>query len=124
MLLTHHQPFSAFSEEDSGEKLRARVRPFLAAKKIYGWIWGHEHLCIKYGLHEGIKGRCIGHGCIPYDLPGKPSGRAPVEWINRREQATSDNRGMHGFALLRVDGPNMRIEYIDQDGVIAHTEDY
>lgn len=125
VLLSHHQPFSAFSREDGGEKLRSRVRPFLDGGKIYGWFWGHEHLCVKYGKHEGIKGRCIGHGCIPYDIPEVPAAsRVPVEWMNTRRLPTADNQGMHGFALLTIDGANMQVEYIDRDGVVSNTEDF
>jgi hypothetical protein len=29
-------------------------------------------------------------------VPRSPA--VPVEWMNRREQQTSDNRGKHGFA--------------------------
>lgn len=59
ILLSHHQPFSAFADGDPGAKLRARVQPLF--DRIYGWFWGHEHLCVAYGSHLGIKGRCIGH---------------------------------------------------------------
>ena len=63
--------------------------------------------------------------CIPYNIPDVPRSPAvPVEWMNRREQQTSDNRGMHGFALLTIDGPSMRVEYIDRDGTVSHTEEF
>jgi Calcineurin-like phosphoesterase len=120
VLLSHHQPFSAFTDTDHGAKLRARVQPFLG--KIYGWFWGHEHLCVAYGQHLGIKGRCIGHGCIPYKVPNTPSNNLPVVWLNRRQQ--SNGRGIHGFARLTLSGANLRVEYIDQDGTIAHTESF
>ncbi|MEJ7860890.1 MAG: metallophosphoesterase [Pyrinomonadaceae bacterium] len=118
-LLSHHQPFSAFTDGDPGAKLRTRVQPFF--DKISGWFWGHEHLCIAYGKHLGINGRCIGHGCIPYEIP-TPSNDTPVTWIDKRKQP--NGRGMHGFALLTLNDANMKVEYIDQNGAIAYTESF
>lgn len=119
ILLSHHQPFSAFAAGDPGAKLRARVQPFF--DKIHGWFWGHEHLCVAYGKHLGINGRCIGHGCIPYEVPAPTSG-VPVTWIDDRKQP--NGRGMHGFALLTLNGANMQVEYIDQDGIVALEESF
>lgn len=118
ILLSHHQPFSAYAGGDSGAKLRARVQPLF--DRIYGWFWGHEHLCVKYGVHLGIKGRCIGHGCIPYQVPDRANSAIPVEWINDRQQP--NGRGMHGFALLTLNGASLQVEYIDHDGFTAHSE--
>ena len=119
ILLSHHQPFSAFAIGDPGAKLRARVQPFF--DKIHGWFWGHEHLCVAYGKHLGINGRCIGHGCIPYEVP-TPTNDVPVSWIDERKQP--NGRGMHGFALLTLNGTDMQVEYIDQNGAIAHQESF
>ncbi len=119
ILLSHHQPFSAFADNDSGANLRARVQPFF--DKVYGWFWGHQHLCVAYGKHLGINGRCIGHGCIPYEVP-TPSNDIPVTWIDDRKQP--NGRGMHGFALLTLNDANMKVEYIDQNGDIARNESF
>ena len=118
ILLSHHQPFSAFADGDPGAKLRARVQPLF--DRIYGWFWGHEHLCVAYGSHLGIKGRCIGHGCIPYEVPGRSTSAIPVEWMDERKQL--NGRGMHGFALLTLNDASLLVEYIDQDGAVAHSE--
>lgn len=124
VLLSHHQPFSAFERANTGEELRERVRKFTDAGKIHGWIWGHEHLCVVYDKHLGIKGRCIGHGCIPYSLPRDPqSTDVKVLWWNNRKQPPPLGGGTQGFAMLTIDGAQMRVEYIDEDGRIAKTED-
>ncbi|MDQ3254979.1 MAG: metallophosphoesterase, partial [Acidobacteriota bacterium] len=124
VLLSHHQPFSAFERANTGEELRERVRKFTDAGKIHGWIWGHEHLCVVYDKHLGIKGRCIGHGCIPYNLPRDPqSTDVKVLWWNNRKQPPPLGGGTQGFAMLTIDGAQMRVEYIDEDGRIAKTED-
>lgn len=124
VLLSHHQPFSAFERANTGEGLRERVREFTDAGKIHGWMWGHEHLCIVYDKHLGVKGRCVGHGCIPYSLPRDPqAGDVKVLWWNNRKQPPSLGGGTQGFALLTIDGAQMHIEYIDEDGRVAKTED-
>lgn len=120
ILFSHHQLFSAYETTDCS-KLQAKVQPFLAAGKIYGWIWGHEHLCVAYKPHMGIKGVCLGNGCFPYNPPhGKPDN---VEWMNDRAQpGDPDYRGIHTFALLKVSPAQIDIQYIDQDGVVGHTQ--
>lgn len=120
ILLSHHQPFSAFAAFDSGANLRARVQPFF--DKVYGWFWGHEHLCVAYGKHLGINGRCIGHGCIPYEVPTPSNNNIPVTWFDGRENPNGG--GMHGFALLTLNDANMQVEYIDQNGDVSRSESF
>jgi hypothetical protein len=121
ILFSHHQLFSAYETADTS-KLENKVRPFLDAKQIYGWIWGHEHLCVVYGEHKGIKGVCLGNGCFPYNPPTiKPT--APVEWLNDRAQPDDDDyRGVHTFALIKVTPAQVEIRYIDQDGYEGHKQ--
>ncbi len=121
ILLSHHQLFSAYEDTDA-DNLMSRVQPFLTANQIYGWIWGHEHLCVVYKDHLGIKARCLGNGCLPYNLPSIEP-QIPVEWINDRSQPDDlDYRGIHTFAVLKVSGQRIDIEYIDQDGCVGYRE--
>jgi predicted phosphodiesterase len=123
ILLSHHQLFSAYENTDASHLL-SRVKPFLDAKQIYGWIWGHEHLCVAYQEHMGIKAVCLGNGCFPYNPPGTQP-QVPVEWINDRAQPNDpDYRGIHTFALLRVSPAKVEIQYIDQDGFVGHTQNW
>jgi len=123
ILLSHHQLFSAY--EAQGEKLEEWCEPFLQAGQIYGWFWGHEHKCVLYGPYKGLKGRCIGHGGIPFGIPSQqpPNPEVPVEWVDRRPRPDNPNRGLHGFALLTLDGPNLHVEYVGEDGTVGHAED-
>lgn len=122
ILLSHHQLFSAYENTDASN-LQNRVQPFLDAKQIYGWIWGHEHLCVVYEEHMGIKARCLGNGCFPYDPPANANPKVPVKWINTRLQSSVKKyRGQHTFALLRVKTEKIEIEYIDQDGYVGWRE--
>jgi hypothetical protein len=121
ILLTHHQLFSAYEDTDT-DILASRVQPFLRANQIYGWFWGHEHLCAVYEGHLGVKARCLGNGCFPYNLPAEAP-QVPIEWLNTRRQPDDpDYQGIHTFALLRINGQQVVIEYIDQDGHVGYTE--
>jgi predicted phosphodiesterase len=114
ILLTHHQLFSAYEKTDASN-LQSRVQPLLDTGKIYGWIWGHEHLCVVYQKHMGINAVCLGNGCFPYNAPTSPP-KVAVAWINSRPQGDGDFKGVHTFALLKIAGPTIDVQYIDQDG--------
>ena len=121
VLLTHHQLFSAY-EDTNADNLLSRVQPFLAAKQIYGWIWGHEHLCVVYKENMGVKARCVGNGCFPYNPPTVQP-RVPVEWIDDRPQPNvKDYKGIHTFALLDIEAETVKISYVDQDGQVGFEE--
>ncbi len=75
ILLSHHQPFSAF--EKGGEELLKKLRNPLDEKLIRAWFWGHEHRCTWYKERENIMyPRCIGHGGIPFYVK---SGELPTD---------------------------------------------
>jgi len=123
ILFSHHQLFSAYETATDCSKLQGKVQPFLDAGKIYGWIWGHEHLCVAYKTFMGIKGVCLGNGCFPYNPPqGTPDN---VEWLNTRQQPDDpDYRGIHTFALLKVSPEKIVIQYFDQDGVKGYEQEW
>lgn len=120
ILLTHHPPLSAF--EPAADKLLARLRPLLDDGRVHAWFWGWEHRHVIYQPSTlGTRGRCIGHGGLPY-LVTSPSAPLPasVQFENRR---TFDQRyGVHGFALLEFDGPRCEVRYIDEDGTVSFAE--
>jgi hypothetical protein len=123
ILLSHHQLFSAYEKTDASHLL-SRVQPFLDAERIYGWFWGHEHLCVAYQPHMGIKAVCLGNGCFPYNPPSSQS-QVPVEWIDDRAQPDDlEYRGIHTFALLKISPAKIAIQYIDQDGFVGHTQEW
>src|SRR5258708_6205059 len=66
ILLSHHQLFSPY-ESVSDKRMPRKTADVLA--NIFAWFWGHEHKCIIFGDHLGIKARCIGHGAIPSSVP-------------------------------------------------------
>lgn len=118
ILLSHHQLFSAYETTDSS-KLRKKVQPMLG--KVFGWVWGHEHLAVVYQNNEGINAICLGNGCFPYNLPKKKPA-IPVKWIDERQSTDPDYAGGHTFALFKIKGPQIEIDFIDYKGQVGHTE--
>lgn len=121
ILLTHHQFFSPFEDRAFDRKLHDKVEPFL--RRVFAWIWGHEHKAIIFGEHKGIRARCIGHGAIPVNVPfgNRRFTDVPVEKIDERA-APGGDEGIHGFALLQFNGPNLHASYIDEFGTTFFEE--
>jgi hypothetical protein len=99
--------------------LRGKIDPYL--DRVYGWIWGHEHLAVVYKEHEGINAVCLGNGCFPYGFP-KTKAAVPVKWLDQQESTDPDYPGGHTFALLRIDAARIDIDFIDESGRVLHTE--
>lgn len=120
ILLTHHQLFSPFEPRASDRKLHEKVGPMLP--RVFAWFWGHEHKAIAFGRHLGILARCIGHGAIPVDVPfDPPRFPVPIEQMDQRP-APGGSEGLHGFALLRFNGPALHVSYIDELGTTWFSE--
>jgi hypothetical protein len=123
ILLSHHQPISAFTQENNdAANLRADFQKFLTAagRPIFGWFFGHEHLCTIYDDAQfPYSPRLIGHGCIPHTPPPvnqKPDpGCFAFSKMNFRTNANGD--AVSGFALLKFNGAIIDIQYTDEDGV-------
>ena len=127
ILMSHHQPFSAYESGGEGEeRLQKWTRDLVNNKKITAWFWGHEHLCVSYKRYKGIKGACIGHGCFPYEIPSEvpPFSGPQIEWILRAGDPNHSKRGMHGFALLEIFNSQMRVSYRDETGKEGFSESF
>jgi hypothetical protein len=119
VLLSHHQLFSLY-EKTNTSKLEAKVQSMLG--RLYGWIWGHEHLAVVYEPKDGLRAICLGNGCFPYVLPAKkPVG---VKWIDRHASTDSHFNGGHTFAVLKLDGPAIDIEFFDENGKSVNREEW
>jgi hypothetical protein len=103
LLLSHHQPFSAY--EGGGEKLR------------------DEHRCVLYDPAHGIEyPRCIGHAGVPVYVSGR---ELPVGVRYAYEEALDEGFerwALFGFAVLDFAGSRVAVRYVNENGVVHHSE--
>lgn len=134
ILLSHHQPLSAFALEhaaaaglrDDIGKLTLAVGA-AGASSIYAWFFGHEHRCTIYDdTRTEYRARLIGHGAIPNDIPnGIPDvGCVPFTAINQTRKPDGSGYLISGFALLALDGPTISIQYVNEDGSVWQKEQW
>ena len=92
------------------------------------WYWGHVHAGIVYKPQAGnVLCRCCGHGGLPWGLPWgqatefNPQNNTQVEWCDNRPANDPDipQRVFNGFAVLMLDGPNIKEVFYDENGGIA-----
>ena len=132
VVLTHHQPFSAW---DSGYvTLHKNLAPYLG--RVVLWLWGHEHRFAGYGpvAVNGlptIRGRCIGHGGMPIELTAPPMGARRTNLVfyddrldDELSEIVREPAGYCGFAVLHLDGPELSIDYIDENGEMLLRESW
>lgn len=119
MLLTHHNPYTAFAKRDRPEMLDRLERAF-AVRDVDAWLWGHEHLGCSYEPRAFPNIRfasCIGHGGVPVLLD--PNGKLPagVKWRATERQIINEHPWqLFGFAVLDLDGPGIDVAYYDHNG--------
>jgi hypothetical protein len=114
ILLSHHQPFSAFPE-DVYPQIVPPLSPFL--DQVVLWFWGHEHRLALYGKYQGVRGRCIGHGGIPVELPfPPPDPKVPLVVSDARPGRPIGGQqvGLNGFIVLSFGGPTLVVRYYDE----------
>jgi hypothetical protein len=127
ILLSHHQPFSAFEKLTGGGpvnvELLDQMRPVLGG--VCRWFWGHEHDLVIYldeEKYQGVLGRCVGHGAIPMDVltyrldTNRPRATddfpiphvADVSLDRVSENASFYN---HGYVIIELDGDHGTATY-------------
>ena len=117
ILLSHHQPFSAFAQIGP-QADRSPVNPWLMgsharllqAGRIDAWFWGHEHRLKLYAPYLGVTaGRNIGYGAIPVEaVPGPetplPCLADPPAVLTEVPLDVVEGAYTHGFVILDL-GP-------------------
>jgi len=118
VVMTHHQPFSAY--ETVEENLERRLRPVRLLGEIDAWFWGHEHLCAVYDDHKKVRYPVLlGHGGFPEKPKTKLPGTPPVnyEWL------VTDSQGylLFGCAVLDFEFDQIKVRLIDENGNQQHS---
>lgn len=131
ILLSHHPYFSSFRDDHPviGRQLREIMGE--AARPVL-WFWGHEHRLLFYdqfGFPDGIRawGRCVGHGGMPVAISEPNRGNlGQLRLYDRRirEYIHGQPVGYNGFALLKLRGTLLLVDYIDQKNVVVVTEQW
>lgn len=137
LLLTHHQPLTAFPEEIYLRPAQ-QLREFFLGQEVV-WLFGHEHRLAIYKRRISPGGfpmyaRCIGHGGMPVECNDRPRrGRGLKFYDPRRDyplgQADSSaggnartkgegryrgvRAGWNGFVNLLFHGPDLALDYRD-----------
>ena len=123
ILMSHHQPFSAFEKGDGGVKLLDKLRRSLDENLVRAWFWGHEHRCALYVEREKIKyPRLIGHAGIPFY---KSSGALPAGVLYEYSDGFDDfleTWNYFGFAVLDFDDDKITVRYINERGTEHYRE--
>ena len=126
------------TEFESAQPLMAEARQLLqefGIQAIYGWFFGHEHRCTIYDDKASsalFRARLIGNGAIGHhpqeevfaekDETNTPAN--PFLKVNGRSLAEDKLVAVSTFALLSFDDGQVKIEYIDEDGVLFYEEDW
>jgi hypothetical protein len=131
MLLSHHQYFSAYSDEAFGEPAK-QLKDFFAGQEVV-WLWGHEHrlsIYSKFSPDGNVTcyGRCIGNGGMPVEEgTGYNTGKAPLNFFDPRYDypvGDNTNAGYNGFMNLTMDGGTLTLDYRDLDNTQLFVETF
>lgn len=118
MFLSHHQLFSVF-EKDS-EPLKQKIGPYIAQRPVDIWFWGHEHRCVFYRDHLGVRNaRLIGNGGVPvYMMHSKDRPYEPPAFYEYRDfkRRIIEKWAFLGFAVVDLENDRAQVRYIDEYG--------
>lgn len=125
MLLSHHQPFSAY--EKTQRRIVDKLGFLIGTGRVCAWFWGHEHRCMFFKPYQNVKfGRCIGHGGVPVYMWHEPDDPYPEPGAYEyREIIDSglEHWALFGFAVLDFDGAEVHVQYVDENGCPYKSED-
>lgn len=129
ILLTHHQPISAFDDNEYPAAAR-QLSEFINRPVL--WFWGHEHRASTYGPWRvdpygfTFHGHCCGHGGMPVYADDEIERHdRPLLWADTRTQKVDGiTVGYNGYAALEFDGPRLVLKYIDINSVVQRTEQW
>lgn len=125
VVLTHHQGIAAASAKPNDPlytKIVECIGQHGAENTPWYWYWGHIHAGYVHADSVApFRGRCAGHGAIPWARARALADAAGVEWYEQTPSAIGSHRVANGFALLTLSGESIQEMFIDETGAISHT---
>jgi len=123
ILLSHHQPFSAYPGESGGQLLLDKLKGPLSAERVRAWFWGHEHRCALYEPREKIEfPRCIGHGGIPFYVAKGDLPQGVIYEYRQGFQELLESWNYFGFVVMDFAEKVINVSYINERGTKHQTE--
>ena len=104
--------------------MAAKLQPIADAQPLDAWFWGHEHRCIVYRDVQNVRlASVVGHGGIPEYLHEELASPFTGQEYEYRKIHSTDWQPWitFGFCVLDLDGPDLKVTYIDEDGDRHHT---
>ena len=124
ILLTHHNGL-----DETGATTNALwdqvMNAFPAGTGPAYWYWGHAHAGVIYQNQDpggrNVACRCCGHAALPWGHATELDNNANVLWYEKRSANDPDipQRVLNGFAMLSLDGPNIKEVFYDENGGVA-----
>lgn len=117
IVLSHHQAYDI-----DGKKiplLYDQVVDALGRVPAY-WYWGHLHNGICYVPRDGLRGRCVGHGAVPYGDATQLRGNANVCWYETQLAGDKNYplRVLNGYMKIVLSGTSIAEQFIGEDGSV------
>jgi len=126
VILSHHQYFSAFPEQNYTKPAKQLAEFFRGQEFV--WLWGHEHRLGIYekASREGIAfyARCVGHGGMPVEMADPDISQAPLALYDTRTHKLDDGTvvGQNGFVNVAIRGDTLTLDYRDIDNISLFVE--
>jgi len=118
ILLSHHQPYSAFAEPNV--EFAKRALALVQRHPVEAWYWGHEHRCTIYESVPGIaRPRCVGNGGVPewVDTTTRPTVVADLQdpYIDPSDEETWRQ---FAYAVVDLDDDTFEARYVTETGTV------
>jgi hypothetical protein len=130
ILLTHHNPVSIRGGSQDKNMMQQLFDAATKAGSMFEyWIWGHEHGVAVFEPFAWngakVKGRCIGHGGIPYGVTpgGDKGGGVIVRWTETGTYPNEPQQALNGFGVitLPIAGGELIEKYYDDAGRLRYS---
>lgn len=125
VLLTHHHGIddtTSAPNDPLHSKIVNCVESHGPGGRAWYWYWGHIHAGYVHTDDVApFRGRCAGHGAIPWGRAWGLERSAGIRWHERTPSTIGSHRVTNGFALLTLDGDRLEERFVDETGAITYT---